>query len=407
MTRPSERLKNTKLSSAPAKGLQVQTLKQSLKLENADPLKRSVKGVARKLKAQMAGRLANKSSEKGPSAADNSKPGETAALKKLPFVKDTKGSRLALNLLLVRPWFLLAGFWVVSLVSAAVAWEGMISPRILTMDLPQQAVENAPAAGKNSFLSVEQAPESGSSDVEQSAPTESANAKDSATNAADSAGGFPTWPLGALVGTCAAGCLAISRRRAMVRLAATRSKGKRRVRPNAAPQASHKKTSPLVSSSKMGRSKAGRPLKVVATRKPKRSVPRIQPKGQPNKGQPARLNPVAVHADGQSSVRGLVKPKKRRQRRRLATAQSVPRPAAGAPVLASRTSASRPDLQRSQAAPTAQNRLQKRRKPSVRSLKRNQSVVSVVPASESNALDWRNGSLAHQLDVRPQRTASM
>ncbi|NJM96881.1 MAG: hypothetical protein HC800_06550 [Phormidesmis sp. RL_2_1] len=34
-----------------------------------------------------------------------------------------------------------------------------------------------------------------------------------------------------------------------------------------------------------------------------------------------------------------------------------------------------------------------------------QAVVSVVPASESHPLDWTNGSLAHRLDIRPQRSA--
>ncbi len=32
-------------------------------------------------------------------------------------------------------------------------------------------------------------------------------------------------------------------------------------------------------------------------------------------------------------------------------------------------------------------------------------VVSVMPAGDSHALDWREGSLAHQMDVRPQRSA--
>ncbi|MEM9091369.1 MAG: hypothetical protein AAGC93_21850 [Cyanobacteria bacterium P01_F01_bin.53] len=312
----------------------------------------------------------------------------------LPFIKDSKGSRLAFNLLLVRPWVLVVGLWLLSAVSASIAWQGMISPRQLTMDLPQSNTETKSTAEKNAFLSVEQdAEESGGLKISEAAPaqTTSANSQVSTTNTADTSG-FPTWPIGLLVGSCAAGCLAISRRRAMVRMASVRSRGKRRVRAN-------------------GEVRISEPIKKVAIRTTAKSAPRPinRPTGRVLKGKqkkgksPSRQPVMAKAAATQSSAaRGPLKSGKRRLRKRVGAPQAKPA-AVGNRVLASRSTAKQvvPDTHSSRKAA----RPAVKRNSARRGANRRQPVVSVVPASASHALDWSNGSLAHQLDVRPERTA--
>ncbi len=107
-----------------------------------------------------------------------------------------------------------------------------------------------------------------------------------------------------------------------------------------------------------------------------------------------------------------LRPKKRRQRSKIAP--PVRTTANGGKVLASRATAVRSGAQSRQAQTRqAQTRL---RKGAIRAASRRRhqmgphsmaapAVVSVVPASESHALDWHEGSLAHQMDVRPHRSA--
>jgi len=72
----------------------------------------------------------------------------------LPFSKESKSSRIALNLLLVRPWILLIGFWLFSMLGAGLALEGLISPKRLKTALPE-VIETAPVNSENALIKVE------------------------------------------------------------------------------------------------------------------------------------------------------------------------------------------------------------------------------------------------------------
>ncbi len=357
-----------------------------------------------------------------PSTAKNVRIGNVT----LPFIKESKGSRFVLHLLLVKPWFLLAGFWVFSLLGAGLAFEGMISPQKLKMALPE-AAEVTPADSENAFIKVEpsaeEQPIKGESDKAKSlqaspqageaeGETAAVAALEDTQTAANSSG-FPAGPLVALVGTCAVGCLVISRRRAMMRIAAARSRSRaRRVgRPtmeskvfkSGQKSASANKTAPMgpmANPNKGGVRKVARP----SVAKPSAATSISQP--------------VAGEAGGQSAA---VQGKKRRHRNKRTTT-SDQSGQGGRAVLISRSTAQQAAAGKSESqtgskAATAKSKsstgapvtktIQRRRLSSSRSASRRQGVVSVVPASESNALDWSDGSLAHQLDVRPQRTASM
>ncbi len=295
---------------------------------------------------------------------------------KLPFAKNSKGTRVAFTLLLVRPWVLLVGFWLFSLVGASVAIEGLISPRRLTEALPE-TTQKTPVAN-SSLINVEQL----SDDIVAADSAGDAEAKGSETgseasgqsnrSAASERGSFPTRTLAVLVGTCAAGCLVISRRRAMVRLAAARSRNrKRRVHGGAgsAQSAIARKHSTVRKTVKPAGAKLASVTKLV----------------------------TKAESSGLSSPKPSSKSKKRRQRNKRGTAQPVPLRTARNRPLVSRSTA-----QKNGIAKPARPRPVKRT-PSRASNR--QSVVSVVPANESNALDWENGSLAHDMDVRPQRAA--
>ena len=366
---------------------------QTARIQNVKPFKKLSRQIVNKLAR------ATRAKQKSPAKTSQAPVLETSQVEpaqaatshqtsqRLPFIKDSKGSRLAFNLLLVRPWVLVVGLWILSAVSASIAWQGMISPKQLTMDLPQSTTETKSTAEKDAFLSVEKdAEESGGLKISEATPAQTTSATSQVSaNTADTSG-FPTWPIGLLVGSCAAGCLAISRRRAMVRMASVRSRGKRRVRPT-------------------GEMRTGEPIKKLAIRTTTKSAPRPtnRPagrliKGKQKKGKSPARQPVMAKAA--SAARGPLKSTKRRLRKRVGAPQ--PKPAVvGNRVLASRSTAkqavSGTHSPRKAARPVKRN--------SARPANRRQSVVSVVPASASHALDWSNGSLAHQLDVRPQRTA--
>jgi hypothetical protein len=301
----------------------------------------------------------------------------------LPFIKDSKGSRIAFNLLLVRPWVLVVGFWLLSMAGASLAIEGLVNPRKLNMALPEATVEVTPVA-KSALINVEQdsdqdgeattaAPKTAANSKTKGDPAsaEAANAnKDASAETVASSSGFPILTLGALVGTCAAGCLVISRRRAMMRIAAARARGKMR-RAHAKKEAIAPVTSPVAMSAQA-------------------------------------LNAVGSNAVGSNRRR------RQRNKRQLATSQPTTNVIVSRPT--AQQAAQKSAIQKNTAPKPAQKAVSKpgqapskrqiRRTPS-RIASRRQSVVSVLPASESHALDWANGSLAHQMDVRPQRTASM
>ncbi len=383
MNSSSERLSKVKLPMA--------SLKQ-LKLQNINPLKQ----------------LSNKLPQGKPSQTN--RPQASAPNVSIPQagvkqpdlkqsnLKRSKGTQIAFNLLLVRPWVLVAGLWLVSILGAAVALEGMISPRRLTMELPEPKAEITSVA-KDSFINIEQ----GTDDM-ASADTETApSAAGSSTVAnAENDSNFPAWSVGALVGTCAAGCLAISRQRARVRLAAARSRSVsrgesrgqvRKVRFDAeAPGRSNKPA------------QKGAIHKSVKTATPRTAAHPAQARGSQSpavrltKAAQKIAKPAAIPAvrPAAHSPASQGKPKKRRPQRVMA---APPKSTAAGRVLVSRSTAQ-------QAAPTSRvSRPQPVKRVAAQAVSR-QSVVSVVPASEAHPLDWTEGSLAHKMDVRPQRSVS-
>ncbi len=310
-----------------------------------------------------------------PEAKKQSGTGVNVSDIKIPFVKNSKGTRVAFTLLLVRPWVLLVGFWLFSLLGGAIAIEGLISPRKLTEALPE-APQIAPVV-KSSLIDVEQR----SDDIAAEDSAIDAEAEDSevktlvvgeaAQSEPSTRGGFPTLTLVALVGTCATGCLVVSRRRAMMRMAVARARSRgRRARVGAA----------SAKGTLAHKSSAARPV-IRKTAKPA-GVTKLA----------AKAGPGGVSALNQSS-----KLKKRRQRNKRGGTQPVTLSAGGNRPLVSRSTA-----QKNGAARPARPRPVRRTSARVSN---RQSVVSVVPANESHALDWTNGSLAHDMDVRPQQKA--
>lgn len=297
--------------------------------------------------------------------------GSSNVVKSLQSVKESKSVKVALNLLLVRPWVLLLGFWAISLVGGALALEGMLSPRRLTMDLPEAVVEPEPVR-TSSLISISQ-----SSDEIAGDATAQPVSEEVSPVAVESASGLPVLPLVGFVGACAAGCLVMSRRRAMARLSSARAKGrvrKVRARTGTPVKAGVKKPvvkkpvvrQPVMAAVRSGAQKSG-----------------AQKSGLQKAGIPKTVEKVAVAS-------AAPRQKKRRQRPRKAAGV---RPAAvGTSVVASRATA-----QRVIAKPQGGKRTTRR---SMRAASRRQPMVSVVPAGEANALDWPQGSLAHQLDVR-------
>ena len=326
----------------------------------------------------------------------------SAANISLPLIKDSKGSRIAFNLLLVRPWVLLVGFWLFSMVVGAVAVEGMVSPRKLRMALPEATVETTAVTNKNALIKVEQDSEDSAVGIAEDSDTTQSNASSSeagsisgaaAQKRANRSDGLPVLPLTAMVGTCAAGCLVISRRRAMARMAAARSRSRvRKVQANADASVSKPEQS------KQQSKQQSKPGQKVAARKI------AKPKVERSSGDKPAIAKSPASALGLKPAAARLN--KRRQRsQRAASSQPA---ASSKRVLVSRFAA-RPAAPAQQVSSISKARQAsgKAKRKSARLATRHQGIVSVVPASESHALDWTNGSLAHQMDVRPSRTASM
>jgi hypothetical protein len=398
MTRPSERLKSVKFPTTAFNGLT-----GGLKLRNIKPLKQLARKLSKSLPQSKlsssnkasASPITTRQTESSAEAANLISPFRASASGGFPFLKDSKGSRIAFTLLMVRPWVLVIGLWAASMLSAAVAIEGLISPRKLLAELPT-VVETAPVVKTSSTQAADQASlevEQGSQELDSPAAIAATAAEDGAAedSVIKNSSQLPIWPVVALVGTCAAGCLVISRRRAMVRLSIARSRGLRRSSSKAEHAKAELRTEPngelRGKVRKVRINSAGRSLKPLAEKPTLKSLV----KGSLIK---SAVNPASSSAQS---------PKDRPRRSQPATAQnSASRPASR--VLASRATAQ-------QAAPNSrvsQPSRAPRKSPSFRTSRQSgrQSVVSVVPASEAHSLDWQEGSLAHRLDVRSQRSVS-
>ncbi|PZO48233.1 MAG: hypothetical protein DCF15_18150 [Phormidesmis priestleyi] len=326
------------------------------------------------------------------------------------FSQESKSSRIALNLVLVRPWVLVAGFWLVSVASAGMAFDGLISPKKLTMALPEPALDTAANTPARSFLNVELGDaDIGSTQVDP--PTAEAVAAPK-TTATSTQSDFPVWPLGLLVGTCATGCLVMSRRRAMARLAAVRSRQATRRdangqvrKPHFASQLSSKTPAARLAATKIAGAKAtgaqSPGLKMASVKAPMKTAAKVSASVKSSASKPS---------GGRSGFSSMVKNRRQRHRRPAVSVPAI----AGTQVLVSRSAAQKATAQRMtpQKATAKKTSASSATQFSPRPIKRapsqiasRPSVVSVVPASESHVLDWTNGSLAHQLDVRPQRSA--
>ena len=294
-------------------------------------------------------------------------------------VRDSKGIKLLLNLLLVRPWVLVLGFWLLSMGIGALSLNGMLSPRKLRMAMPEPPAAEVKDT-RSSLLNVEQAA-GDDTNVEGDAIALDSGAASEGSN-------FPVLPIVALVGSCAIGSLIISRRRAMVRLAAARAKGRVRKSRPANGVAVHPTTHSKVRST---------PTLI------KSSVKSTGAKGRKGKGNGV-LSFKAASEKSSAAVRSL-KPKKRRQRTKplSTTAQTSGRNR----VLASRTNVQKTSAQKTVKSARPQTRVSRSvaRRAASGQAGRRQPIVSVVPANESHALDWPNSSLAHQMDIRQQRSA--
>lgn len=406
MTRPSKRLNNMKLSlktlrAMNLKKLPLQKLKlQFLKLQNAQSSSKRDRPLVN-----------SSSAAKQPLPLSKGLPHRLSQV----FSQESKSSRIALNLVLVRPWVLVAGFWLVSVASAGMAFDGLISPKKLTMALPEPALDTAANTPARSFLNVELGDaDIGSTQVDP--PTAEAVAAPK-TTATSTQPDFPVWPLGLLVGTCATGCLVMSRRRAMARLAAVRSRQATRRdangqvrKPRFASQLSSKTPAARLAATKISGTKATSAqspgLKMASVKAPMKTAAKASASIKPLVSKPSASKPSA----GRGGLSSMVKNRRQRHRRPAVSAPAI----AGTRVLVSRSTAQKATAQKmtTQKATAKKTSASSATQFSPRPIKRapsqiasRPSVVSVVPASESHVLDWTNGSLAHQLDVRPQRSA--
>ncbi|MGB3788206.1 MAG: hypothetical protein WA949_09355, partial [Phormidesmis sp.] len=137
--------------------------------------------------------------------------------------QDKSASRIALTLLLVRPWVLVLGFWIFSMGIGTLALGGMLSPRKLTTALPESAVDTTVASSSqsaNTLITADDG-ESGEGTAVENADKTTTGA---ATTATANGSGLPlALPMFLVVSACAVGCFVISRRRAM-KMAAARAR---------------------------------------------------------------------------------------------------------------------------------------------------------------------------------------
>jgi len=379
MTRPPERLKNMKLPTATFPASFREMRRQSVR-----PLKRLSGRLIRNIQSSVETKLGNKNPfETLPSTAD---------------IEDSKGSKVLLNLLLVRPWVLVLAFWLLSMATGTLALNGMLSPRKLKMALPEPALDSGSSTQANTLLNAGQASGSAEGSAESSTPdgftSEPAVIEIGASaNADESDSGFPVLPVLALVGSCAAGSLLISRRRAMIRLAAARAQvRKRRSRPVSG------------SSSRVGREEtaAGQTAAAGASHGTKHKK-RRQRVRKAVTAQSAG-NGSRVLASRATTQQQKTAQQKAAQPRKVQTlgpkvVQKVVQKTVGAKRSSGRSAA------RSHVRPATRVSRTQVRRAAMRTASRRQPMVSVVPANESHALDWTQGSLAHQMDVRPHRSA--
>ena len=227
------------------------------------------------------------------------------------------GSKLLFDLLLVRPWILVCGFWLLLVGTSAVALSGLADPGKPTVSeptngevQPMQPLGVAPDTAVTSRLS------------------ESPVALNGGQTTSSTTEPLPMWSLWVMVGACAAGCIMLSRPGLITFGGPERRRPSRR-------QGGKLARSPQPPGRTSGAAKTAGPAR-----------PQLKP--QYPQGQVMTVS----HQGGIHQV--------------------TPTPAVKPPGMVS--------------------------------FEVSQPNVSVVPAHESNALDWEEGSLAHKLDVRQNRS---
>jgi len=380
---------------------------QDMKLQSVRPLKRlSQKLFQSKLLKQTRTRMGQVVSRKADAL--------TKAAAFSAESKASKGSKLVLNLLLVRPWVLVIGFWLLSMGIGSLALDGMLSPRKLTMALPEPAAGESTSTGSNAALNVEQGSDGIAAespivlDAQETAVTTTADQDASRTSSV-------VLPLVSLVGACAVGSLAISRRRAMIRMASMRAnkgrvrKGQPRVvnstvKASARPMQARSMQTKSMQVAKGARSMNGS-AKNSATKhaptKPLAALGKMRLKNRRSGGKRGATLPLsgAAIAAQQQSARGRVLASRMNaQANGHVNGQTAQKSSA-------RSQSHRRPNAASVQAPSVHTPKRKLKRSPARAANRQQPMVSVVPANETHALDWTRSSLAHQFDVRPQRSA--
>ena len=275
-----------------------------------------------KRSSRTASRRKGKAGHKSPAntRASNAQPSAPVAPKSVKSVRTAKPQskptpRLGIwsELFLVRPWLLVGGLWLTSVLMIAIALAGLSNPgRELTIKPVDNSLLgqplSAPDAAAVSRLAIEDI------SIAQHDPA--------ATLPGDVEQAMPAWPLLLMVAACAGGCMLMSKQGV---LTASR-RGRRRVL-----------------------------------------------------GQPTKPRPVRTASSGRH---------RRSKHRRLCSQ----RPASQ--VMAFRTgqkTIQHTSPQRSPVQPVSFNVEPAR-------------TVAVVPTHETSPLDWKEGSLAHRLDVRQSRS---
>lgn len=404
MHRPSERVNDMKLPATELKS--VSSGASSVKASIQAPVRRLAKSLEKAAKHRSSSQASSQASARSSSQASaqsssqssaNTNSGENAdhmskpAILDSSLIKNSKAARVTFTLLLVRPWVLVAGLWLVSLAGSAVAIQGLIKPRALMQALPEAIVEAPPVLTSSIIHVAEDDPQIGETAVAESEAAETAPVAEVVETS--DGGGLPLLPIVALTGTCAVGCLIMSRRRAMARLSAARLAS--RVSGSRPSGARTKKGLPGRVRRKPVRADAARPIETAQSLK---QIRKSDVAGSLRRGG-TKLRSANLRASGaaDSDMRGQSRTKKRRQRNNRATG-----PTAGAQSAASKNAAYRGRKQAQKAASTM-HPARPRRVKRVSARPARQGMVSVVPASESHALDWTNGSLAHQMDVRQRK----
>ncbi len=354
----------------------------------------------------------------------------------LARVKQEKSAyRIALTLLLVRPWVLVMGFWIFSMGIGALALGGMLSPKRLTMALPEPTVEPSvvsPVQSADGLANIQ--PSGIQADTAQSDSTQSndtlTTTEPARADAASSSALTLALPLFLLVSTCAVGCFAISRQRTM-KMAAARARVRKvrsgltvsaRANNQSSSSANGGRTKPNQVSSRISNSSKNG---IAPTLRPqsKASVRKIAKTSSTPKKLDLKVFPQRASSPATSLANNLnaeLQPKKRRQRSKgvIASQATASSTANSGKRLVSRATAARAGIQSQPASARSRTRSKKgtirvanrRRHPASQHPVSQHPVsqprvVSVMPAGDSHALDWREGSLAHQMDVRPQRSA--